>query len=200
MLRTPAGAAASSGMGGGDDIARSGDLLRPAGQRSVRSCRRRARCQPWSNGPTASPRCSDDLESREAVLLAVAGAFATGALFAATHPSRTTALVVLEGYANPIAERTETSIPRKSSPPWSPCGEPANTGFRSIPTCHGTRRSAPRGRDMTGLRRAREPRSHVASGDRGRRAGGASDNPRANPRRPARRRPVDRARVGQVRR
>ena len=25
---------------------------------SFRSCRRRARCQPWSNGPTASPRCS----------------------------------------------------------------------------------------------------------------------------------------------
>ena len=39
----------------------------------------------------------DDLGSREAVVLAVAGAFETGALFAATHPSRTTALVVLEG-------------------------------------------------------------------------------------------------------
>ena len=49
----------------------------------------------------------DDLASREAVLVAVDGAFATGALFAATHPSRTTALVVLEGYANPIAERTD---------------------------------------------------------------------------------------------
>jgi len=49
----------------------------------------------------------DDLGSREAVVLASAGAFATGALFAATHPSRTTALVVLEGYANPITERTD---------------------------------------------------------------------------------------------
>jgi class 3 adenylate cyclase/pimeloyl-ACP methyl ester carboxylesterase len=48
-----------------------------------------------------------DLGSREAVLLATAGAFAPAALFAATHPSRTTALVVLEGYAEPIMERTE---------------------------------------------------------------------------------------------
>jgi pimeloyl-ACP methyl ester carboxylesterase len=34
------------------------------------------------------------------------GAFATAALFAATHPSRTTALVVLEGYAD-ASDRTE---------------------------------------------------------------------------------------------
>ncbi len=46
----------------------------------------------------------DDLGSREAVLVAVAGALATGALFAATHPSRTTALVLLEAYADPLAE------------------------------------------------------------------------------------------------
>src|SRR6516164_5847984 len=43
----------------------------------------------------------DALESREAVLVAIDGALATAALFAATHPSRTTALVVLEGYADP---------------------------------------------------------------------------------------------------
>jgi class 3 adenylate cyclase len=48
----------------------------------------------------------DDLGSREAVLLAVDGAVAAGALFAATHPSRTTALVVLEGYAD-AGTRTE---------------------------------------------------------------------------------------------
>jgi class 3 adenylate cyclase/pimeloyl-ACP methyl ester carboxylesterase len=58
----------------------------------------------WADSITA---VLDDLGSREAVLLASAGAFATGALFAATHPSRTTALVVLEGYANPIKERTD---------------------------------------------------------------------------------------------
>jgi class 3 adenylate cyclase/pimeloyl-ACP methyl ester carboxylesterase len=51
----------------------------------------------WADSITA---VLDDLDSREAVVLAIDGAFATGALFAATHPSRTTALVVLEGYAS----------------------------------------------------------------------------------------------------
>ena len=51
----------------------------------------------WADSITA---VLDDLGSREAVLVAIDGAFATGALFAATHPSRTTALVVLEGYAD----------------------------------------------------------------------------------------------------
>jgi pimeloyl-ACP methyl ester carboxylesterase len=58
----------------------------------------------WADSITA---VLDDLGSREAVILAVDGAFATGAMFAATHPSRTTALVVLEGYADPMAERTD---------------------------------------------------------------------------------------------
>ena len=47
----------------------------------------------WTDSITA---VLDDLGSREAVLLAVDGAFATAALFAATHPSHTIALVVLE--------------------------------------------------------------------------------------------------------
>jgi pimeloyl-ACP methyl ester carboxylesterase len=47
----------------------------------------------WADSITA---VLDDLGSREAVLLAGVGAFATGALFAATHPARTTALVALE--------------------------------------------------------------------------------------------------------
>src|SRR4029077_6603225 len=58
----------------------------------------------WADSITA---VLDDLGSREAVLLASPGAFATAALFAATHPSRTTALVVLEGYADPMAQRTD---------------------------------------------------------------------------------------------
>ena len=57
----------------------------------------------WADSITA---VLDDLESREAVLLTVDGAFAAGAMFAATHPSRATALVVLEGYAN-FGERTD---------------------------------------------------------------------------------------------
>ncbi len=65
----------------------------------------------WSNSITA---VLDDLGSREAVLLAMNGAVATGALFAATHPSRTTGLVVLEGYANPMAERTDGPTPEQT--------------------------------------------------------------------------------------
>jgi class 3 adenylate cyclase/pimeloyl-ACP methyl ester carboxylesterase len=58
----------------------------------------------WTDSITA---VLDDLGSREAVLVAFGGAIASASLFAATHPSRTTALVVLEGYAHPIAERTD---------------------------------------------------------------------------------------------
>jgi class 3 adenylate cyclase/pimeloyl-ACP methyl ester carboxylesterase len=58
----------------------------------------------WADSVTA---VLDDLGSREAVLLAIAGAFAPAALFAATHPSRTTGLVVLDGYAEPIWERAD---------------------------------------------------------------------------------------------
>ncbi len=58
----------------------------------------------WTDSITA---VLDDLGSREAVLVSFGGAIASAALFAATHPSRTTALVVLEGYAHPITERTD---------------------------------------------------------------------------------------------
>src|SRR6476646_2501955 len=51
----------------------------------------------WADSITA---VLDDLGSREAVLVAVTGAVATGVLFAATHPSRTAGLVVLEGFAD----------------------------------------------------------------------------------------------------
>ena len=58
----------------------------------------------WADSITA---VLDDLGSSEAVLLAIDGGVGPAALFGATHPSRTTALVVLEGYAEPIAERRE---------------------------------------------------------------------------------------------
>ena len=51
----------------------------------------------WADSITA---VLDDLGSGEAVLVASNAAFAAAALFAATHPSRTTALVVLDGYAD----------------------------------------------------------------------------------------------------
>jgi pimeloyl-ACP methyl ester carboxylesterase len=63
----------------------------------------------WADSITA---VLDDLGSREAVLLA--GACAPAALFAATHPSRTTALVVLDGYAEPIWERTDGLDPEET--------------------------------------------------------------------------------------
>jgi class 3 adenylate cyclase len=58
----------------------------------------------WADSITA---VLDDLGSREAVLLASVGALATAALFAATHPSRTTALVVLEGAVGAKVERPD---------------------------------------------------------------------------------------------
>jgi class 3 adenylate cyclase/pimeloyl-ACP methyl ester carboxylesterase len=66
----------------------------------------------WADSITA---VLDDLGSREAVLLAFDGAFAPAALFAATHPSRTTALVVLEGYAIPPIERTDGLDPEETN-------------------------------------------------------------------------------------
>src|SRR6478609_9349928 len=57
----------------------------------------------WTDSITA---VLDDLGSREAVLVAIDGAVAVGAVYAATHPSRTTALVVLEGYAD-----TQSAMP-----------------------------------------------------------------------------------------
>ena len=58
----------------------------------------------WADSITA---VLDDLGSREAVLVASNAAFAPAALFAASYPSRTTALVGLEVYADPMAERTD---------------------------------------------------------------------------------------------
>src|ERR1700757_1644804 len=58
----------------------------------------------WADSITA---VLDDLGSREAVLVVFGGALSPAAIFAATYPSRTTALVVLEGYALPWAERPD---------------------------------------------------------------------------------------------
>jgi class 3 adenylate cyclase len=58
----------------------------------------------WTDSITA---VLDALEISEAVLITPAGALPTAALFAATHRSRTTALVILEGYADPGAQRTD---------------------------------------------------------------------------------------------
>src|SRR5271168_1159580 len=60
----------------------------------------------WTDSITA---VLDDLGSREAVLLAANNGFATAALFAATYPSRTTALVALDAYADPLGETSSGS-------------------------------------------------------------------------------------------
>jgi class 3 adenylate cyclase len=64
----------------------------------------------WADSITA---VLDDLGSGEAVLLAGTGALATGALFATTHPSRTAGLIVLDGYADPMVERTDGPTPEE---------------------------------------------------------------------------------------
>lgn len=93
-------------MGRGDDLARAPDFLRPAWYRSFRSgqCGRATDVEQWADSITA---VLGDLDSREAVLVAVGGGLTTAALFAATHPSRTTALIALEVFANQEADRTD---------------------------------------------------------------------------------------------
>jgi class 3 adenylate cyclase len=58
----------------------------------------------WADSITA---VLDDLGIRQAVLVAQNAGFAPAALFAAAYPSRTTALVGLEVYASPTADRTK---------------------------------------------------------------------------------------------
>jgi class 3 adenylate cyclase len=64
----------------------------------------------WADSITA---VLDDLGSREAVLVAANAAFAPAALFAASYPSRTTALVGLEVYADPMAEPMNGATPEE---------------------------------------------------------------------------------------
>jgi pimeloyl-ACP methyl ester carboxylesterase len=120
----------------------------------------------WSDSITA---VLDDLGSREAVLLAATPAVATGALFAATpavatgalfaatHPSRTTALVVLGGYANPMAERTEGPTPEQIYAATVAMWGTGEFQHAMNPDMHGTRRSGQHGRDQNGWRRVQGP-------------------------------------------
>ncbi|ORB68620.1 adenylate/guanylate cyclase domain-containing protein [Mycolicibacterium tusciae] len=64
----------------------------------------------WADSITA---VLDALGSPGAALVTWPGAFPTAALFAATHPSRTTALVVLHGWAVPLAEQTDQTDRQK---------------------------------------------------------------------------------------
>ncbi|MGH2783843.1 MAG: alpha/beta fold hydrolase, partial [Actinomycetota bacterium] len=57
----------------------------------------------WTDSITA---VLDTVGSKEAALLTIDGSLSTGALFAATHPTRTTALIVMEGYVSAIGDTT----------------------------------------------------------------------------------------------
>ena len=109
----------------------------------------------WADSITA---VLDDLGSREAVLIAVDGAFGPAALFAASHPSRTTALVVLDGYADPMAQRTDGLDREETNAAtvamWG-TGEVQHVV--ATRTCRGTRRSGQRGLDTNAWRRVRGP-------------------------------------------
>ena len=86
----------------------------------------------------------DALGSREAILVTYPGAIATTALFAATHPSRTAALVVLNGQADPP---DRTMVQDEAIAALLPRGEPANCSIWSIRTCRGMSKSGPHGRE-----------------------------------------------------
>jgi hypothetical protein len=105
----------------------------------------------WADSITA---VLDDLGSDEAVLLASNAGCATAALFAATHPSRSTALVVLEGYAAPMVQYPSGVDTDDFSPACSPHGALACPNMWSTRTCRGTRRSGQRGHDTNAWRRA----------------------------------------------
>ncbi len=79
--------------------------------------------------------------------------------------------------------------------PWSPCGERASSSMPSIRTCRGTRRSGLPGLEWNACGEPTDRCSQDAARVRIGCAGGASDNSRAHPRRPAHRRPNHPARV-----
>ena len=133
----------------------------------------------WADSITA---VLDDLGSREAVLVASNAAFAPAALFAATHPSRTTALVVLDGYADAggtplVQDETQAATVRmwgsgkiqhlvNPDMPWNEEIRAAWARMERLAASPADRCSRDASRDGTG------------------RAGGPSDNPRANAGRP----------------
>jgi pimeloyl-ACP methyl ester carboxylesterase len=99
----------------------------------------------------------DDLGSGEAVLVAIDGTFPESALFAATYPSRTTALIVLEGYADPLAERTEGSTPEQLSASAAAMWGTGELAHLANPACRGTRKFGQHGHGTNAWRQAQGP-------------------------------------------
>jgi pimeloyl-ACP methyl ester carboxylesterase len=105
----------------------------------------------WADSITA---VLDDLGSREAVLFAIDGAFATAALFAAPHPSRTTALIVAEGYADAEVERSVGPTLEEWAETMVTLWAPGSCSTSSTRTCRGTRRFGQHGLGWSVWRRA----------------------------------------------
>ena len=147
----------------------------------------------WTDSITA---VLDELGSREAVLLAFDGTVATGALFAATYPTRTTALVVLEGYAD-----SKTNVPRPDVPDES--GAMGRGWVSALPESgHAVERRDPGvvGTHGTAGRKSRDRCADGAACDGNGCPRGASECAGSDARPSARGRCADCARDGQVRR
>ena len=86
-----------SRLGRGDDVARSADLLRPAGHGCVRSGHVGRAADLGAMGRQHHRGARRSRESRSGSRRRLPARSPTAGLFAATHPSRTTALVVLQG-------------------------------------------------------------------------------------------------------
>jgi pimeloyl-ACP methyl ester carboxylesterase len=130
----------------------------------------------WADSITA---VLDDLGGREAVLVASNAAFATGALFAATHPSRTSALVVLGGFADAggtplVQDETRAAVFRM----WG-SGKAQHLVNPDMPWNEDQGIVGP---DGTPGGQPKDASSRDTSRDGSGRAGGPSDRPCANPR------------------
>ena len=99
----------------------------------------------------------DDLGSGEAVLVAIDGTFPESALFAAAYPSRTAALVALEGYADPLAEHIEGSTPEEVTAAAVAMWGTGSLHIPRIRTCRGTKKFGQPGRGTNAWRQAQGP-------------------------------------------
>ena len=178
LLRGLSGAPVYSRMDRGDDVARSAHLLRPAGHGSVRP-RHAGRAADLGAVGRQHHRGARRPREQRSGPRRVDAAFAAAALFAATHPSRTRALVVLDGYADPLANAPTDSSGRncrRDGAMWGTGSSnmlvnpdmPWNEEIRAAWARYGTSGGQP-------ADRCSDDASRVRIG----RAGGPSDHPRA---------------------
>ena len=157
----------------------------------------RARCRPWSKG-RQHHRGARRSRSRERSSSRSTARSRGSALFAATYPSRTTALVVLEGNAD------TSGIADIRGSPAALVGDVGHGGVAAcLESGHAMERGDPGNIGSNGTHGSKpsDRCSHDAAAVRNGRAGAASDSPRADPRPPPhRRRIIVPARVGQVHR